>query len=397
MRGGGKTRAAALVARRELAQQLHGKALWISTALTLLGIALVIVLPNVISSGRDHYRVAVRGDASIAALVRTSAAQSGVDVTVGAAPAGDPAAALQGTASSDVVVLGDPPAVYVEHRPEATSSLATLVTALSRNLAVTRALADAHLTAAQQQALLHPTPVPVQALQPPPSTQSGRAVALAGSVLFFFLAMRYGVGLLVGVAQEKGSRVIEIVLSAVRPVDLLSGKIAAGVAIVTAQAVLLAATALIAAKAVGSDILQGGGVGQIVLEGVWIVLGFLIYAALFTAAGSMASKPEDAQAVSLPVQLLLFIGYFASFSATGGDVTPILRVLAYVPFTAPMNMPLLWAAGGAGAVQVAVSMLITVVTIALVTRLAAGVFSASVLRTGQRVRLRALLRERRAA
>lgn len=389
-------RAVGLVARREITQQLRGRALWISTALTIVGIVLVIVLPAVISSGEDHYRVAVPSDAaSISALVERSAAQAGVTVTVVPAPAADPTTALRGKGAADVLLVPQPLALYVDRQPPASSSLATLVGLLSRNLALARALASAHLTAAQQQALLSPQPVPVRHLRAPASSASGRGVAIAGSVLFFFLSMRYGLGLLVGIAQEKGSRVVEVVLATVRPVELLTGKIVASVAIVTAQAVLLAATALIAANAVGSDILHGGGAGQIVVEAIWIVLGFLIYATLFAAAGSLASKPEDAQSVGLPIQLLLFVGYFASFSGSNGDISPFLRVLAWVPFTAPMNMPMLWTLGGAGIAEVGISMAIATATVVLATRFAAAVFSASVLRTGQRVRLKALLREMR--
>lgn len=394
-----RRRAVALVAERELTQQLRGKALWISTALTLLGVVLIVVLPTVIRSGKDSYRVAVQGSApaALTALLERSAAEAGVDIGVVPAGTGDPDALLQGKDAVDVVIVTQPISIVLDHRPQSSSSLRTLVSALARNLAAAQAMQHAQLTPSQQQALLEPAPVPVRDLRAPPSSDAGRAVAIAGSVLFFFLAMRYGIGLLVSIAQEKGSRVVEIVLSCVRPVDLLAGKIIASVAVVTAQAVLVAAAALIAASAVGSDILAGGGAGQIVVEAIWIILGFMIYAALFTAAGSLAGKPEDAQSLGLPIQLLLFVGYFASTSGIGGNVSPFLRVLAYVPFTAPMDMPLLWTLGAASTLDLVISMLITVVTIALVTRFAAAVFRASVLRTGQRVRLRPLLRELRGA
>lgn len=393
---GVRAHAVGLVARREITQQLRGRALWISTGLTIVGIVAVIVLPAVVSSSKDNYRVAVAGDAGgVSAVVERSAAQAGVTVTVVPAPETDPTTALQGKHAADVLLVPQPLALYVDHQPSASSSLATFVGLLSRDLGLAQALAAARLSPVQQQALLRPHPVPVHHLRAPPSSASGRGVAIAGSGLFFFLSMRYGLGLLVGIAQEKGSRVIEVVLATVRPVELLTGKIVASVAIVTAQAVLLAATALIAAHAVGSDILHGGGAGQIVVEAIWIVLGFLIYATLFAAAGSLASKPEDAQSVGLPIQLLLFVGYFASFSGSSGTISPFLRVLAWVPFTAPMNMPMLWTLGGAGIAEVGISMAIAAATVVLATRFAAAVFSASVLRTGQRVRLKALLREQR--
>jgi ABC-2 type transport system permease protein len=117
---------------------------------------------------------------------------------------------------------------------------------------------------------------------------------------------------------------------------------------------------------------------------------------MFAAAGALAAKAEDAQATGAPLQILLLAGYFVSFSGLGGSPSAVVRVLAWVPFTAPMDMPVLAAAGAASTWEVIASMALTVVAIAVCTRLAAAVFSRSVLRTGQRVKVRQLLRERRA-
>ena len=111
----------------------------------------------------------------------------------------------------------------------------------------------------------------------------------------------------------------------------------------------------------------------------------------------MAVRTEEAQSVGMPLQIPLFLGYFASVSALGADhANTAVTVLAYVPFTAPMNMPMLSATGGAGAAAVAVSMVITALTAVGATWLAAVIFRRSILRTGQRTRFGALLREHRA-
>jgi ABC-2 type transport system permease protein len=143
-------------------------------------------------------------------------------------------------------------------------------------------------------------------------------------------------------------------------------------------------------------VLKQTGVGVLVVAFVWVLLGFFLYAAVFTAAGSLASKSEDAQSVGLPVQIPLFVGYFSAFSALGsGTPSGLVRVLAYIPFTAPMDMPVLAATGGAGPVQVAISMLITLVAIVVTMRLATVIFSRSILRTGRRLKARQILREPR--
>ncbi|PZS33700.1 MAG: hypothetical protein DLM58_07195 [Pseudonocardiales bacterium] len=142
-----------------------------------------------------------------------------------------------------------------------------------------------------------------------------------------------------GVVQEKSTRVVEVILCTVRPVDLLVGKVLGAAAGGFTQGGLLVATALISAEFVGSNGLEGSGAADIVVVGVWIVIGFLLYAAMFTAANALASQSGDAQSVGLPLQIPLL---------TTGVV--------------------LW--------------------------LASMIFRRSILRTGQWVRLRQLLRER---
>lgn len=313
---------------------------------------------------------------------------------------GGAVAALRASGGQHADVAVDPSgtgSVIVDRalKSGSTDTKARVVAAIARDLAIVRAVQASGITPAQAQALINPRPLAVDHLRPAQGSNSSRIVALAGSILFFLLVMRYGLGLLVGVAQEKATRVIEVILATVRPVDLLAGKILGSAAIVIAQAVLLVATALICAEVVGSDVLHGSGAAQIAVEGLWIVLGFGLYAALFAAAGAMATKSEDAQSVGLPLQIPLFIGYFVSITSTGSQSpSSLVKVLAYIPFTAPMNMPFLMASGDAGPVQVIISMAITVVSIVLVTRAAAAIFRASILRTGQRVRFRSLLRER---
>jgi ABC-2 type transport system permease protein len=114
---------------------------------------------------------------------------------------------------------------------------------------------------------------------------------------------------------------------------------------------------------------------------------------MFAAMGSLVSRVEDAQTVGMPVQIPLLIGYMVIFTALGsGSANPLLKVLAYVPFTAPMDMPALMATGGAGWWQVVISMLITVAAIVVMMRLGALIFSRAILRTGKRLRLRSVLR-----
>lgn len=397
-------RPALLVAGRELRAHLRGRALWFSLAISVIAVSLLIVLPKLVGGGPTTYRVAVAGqpDAAVRSALVAAAEATGATAqirTVADRAAAEQALRADGPQYADIAVLdaGRGPVLVERAFPAgSTDQLPRTAQAIAYNLAVVQAVRASGLPPGQAEQLISPRPLAIEHLRPEPGSQAARFTAFAGSILFFVLAMRYGFALLSSVTQEKATRVVEVLLASVRPVDLLAGKVAAVTLLVTAEAAVLVGTALISAAAVGSDVLHGGGAGLIVVEGIWIVLGFLLYAALFAAAGAMAVRPEDAQSVGLPLQIPLFVGYFASTTALGGG-TPsgLITVLGYVPFTAPMNMPMLVAAGSAGPVQIAISMLVAAVTAVSATWAAAAIFRASILRTGQRVRLKALLRERR--
>lgn len=389
-----------LVAAREIREFLRGKPVWISTALTVVGVVLAIVLPHVLAGGTKTYTVAVTPHPSTAvrAAVTAAAHNAGAKaklVTVSDTAAARAAVRGSGPVHADIGVdtAGSGRVIIDRALPEdSTESKALVVQGIARALATQRAIAESGLSVQQVRAVLDPQPLSVVNLRPPPTSNAHRALAVGGGVVFLLLVMWYGTGLLVSVVNEKSTRVVEVVLSSLRPVELLAGKVLGTAALVLGQGVLLVAAALIAANAVGSDVLAGSGVMTVVSSGVWIVLGFLLYAALFAAMGSLVSRVEDAQTVAMPLQLPLMIGYAVIFTSLGsGSANVVLQVLAYIPFTAPMDMPALAATGGAQWWQVLISMLITVVAIVVTTRVAGQIFARSILRTGQRVRLRSVL------
>jgi ABC-2 type transport system permease protein len=405
--------AAKLVAAREIREQARGRALWISLAITVVAVVLVVVLPKALASGPPTYRVGLAtssgaaatapSEATLRQTIEAAVARTGASAKVVEVSDRDDAATRLrqgGPAHIDIAVLASNDTVLVDRAfpADSTERKALAVDSIARAISIANAISANHVSAATAQALTNPTPLPIDHLRPAPAPAGKRAVALVGAIVFYLLVLRYGFGLLMGIVQEMATRVVEVVLSTTRPIDLLAGKVLGSAVMVFAQAAVLAATAVISAEAVGSDILGTSGAAAIGVAFVWVVIGYLLYSALFAAAGSLASKAEDAQSVSLPLQIPLFIGYFASFTVLGsGTPTTLVKILAYIPFTAPMNMPVLAATGGAAPWQVAVSMLITVSATAVTMRLAAVLFSRSILRTGRRLKARQVLAEARRA
>src|SRR5690606_35570593 len=126
------------------------------------------------------------------------------------------------------------------------------------------------------------------------------------------------------------------------------------------------------------------------LAGVWFLLGYALYCNAYAAAGSLVSRVEDAQSTAFPVMLPLLLGYLVSFTAADGANT-LLWVLAFIPLTAVVAMPTLYAIGAAPVWAMLLSMVLTAIGVVIVARVAARIYARSVLQSGKRVGLRQAL------
>jgi ABC-2 type transport system permease protein len=140
------------------------------------------------------------------------------------------------------------------------------------------------------------------------------------------------------------------------------------------------------------------GAGVILAGLLWFILGFFLYAILFAAAGSLVSRQEEVQSVVLPITMLAILSWFVAIGVLTPmfDGTPMSSTgvaLGFVPFFAPVILPTGMATGDIAPWQAALSVVLTLVTSAAATWIAARIYSNSVLRLGARVKLRdALLR-----
>ncbi len=205
------------------------------------------------------------------------------------------------------------------------------------------------------------------------------------------LLTQYCTWILIGVMQEKSSRVVEVLLAAVRPIQLLGGKVLGIGLVALSQAAVVVGFALLVAKAVGSDILMGSEPTALLAELVWFVLGYAFYCWVYAAAGSMAERQDQVQTLAFPLSIPILIGYIFSITVVSSSNASLLfKVLAYFPPTAPFAMSALVAINEVAWWQFLASVLITLATTAGVAVFAARIYSRAVLRTGGRVRLKQL-------
>jgi ABC-2 type transport system permease protein len=182
-----------------------------------------------------------------------------------------------------------------------------------------------------------------------------------------------------------------VLLSAVRPIRLLTGKVLGIGFAAFAQASVIVAFALILAKAVGSDLLSGTAPLVLVSILIWLLLGYAFYCWVFAAAGSLAERQEQVQTLALPLSLPIIFGYVVALTvASSGHASTFFEVLAYLPPTAPFAMPVLVGLSLVTWWEFLISVVLSIGGTAIMAWFATGIYRRAVLRSGQRVRLRDL-------
>jgi ABC-2 type transport system permease protein len=228
-------------------------------------------------------------------------------------------------------------------------------------------------------------------------------------VLIFMAIVTYGMWVAMSVAEEKGSRVMELMLNATTPLQMLAGKVIGNGAAGLAQyGVILGAVVggLLAQGPIHDKLVGGqastppfGGLTPSVFVAFVILFlgGFLLYALLYAALGSLVSRQEDVQSATSPLMMLIFIGYFASVFALNSIDEPWVKILSFVPFFSPYLMLARVAVGHVEPWEFALAVAILAASIAVALVVAARIYSAGVLLYGQRQTLRQVLRASRVA
>lgn len=228
------------------------------------------------------------------------------------------------------------------------------------------------------------------------------------TILIFMMIVLYGNWVAMSVVEEKSSRVMEVILNAATPFQLLAGKvvgvgavaltqyaaiIAAGVAALVAQEPL--ARLVLGEAGDGVTLPQGLTVGMLGLLGAYGVLGFLLYAVLYAAAGSLVSRQEDVNQAVMPMTLVSTAGYIVGVYAATGLIdlgAGAMGVLSQVPFLSPFLMLSRVTGGSVEAWEIALSFVLLGAAIVVALWIAARIYAAGVLLYGQRPGLGAILR-----
>ncbi len=371
------------------------KSFWITLILTAAVLVAIIVIAELSGgSGDEAERVVIGGDSPAEQVDSVERLGSAIGIQLAVIMAADDlaaeAAVLAGDA--DVAILAGGTRLATKEEVDGTSRLGTVVNALRADIALQTGLRAAGLDPQQAAAVRATAPPPVQALDPGQENGSS-GVATVTNILLFVLLQTYGAWVLTAVTREKASRVVEVLLAVIRPIHLLVGKIIGIGSVALVHAATLIVVAFVATRIAGSEIGSGLRASELLVAATWFILGYALYCTALAAAGSLCARVEDAQGVSFPILLPLLFAYLASFSAVDG-ANSLLWVLAFIPPTAVLAMPTLYTIGEAPLWAMLLSMALTVGAVVAVGRLAARIYSRSILHTGRKLSWRQAFRNR---
>ncbi len=238
--------------------------------------------------------------------------------------------------------------------------------------------------------------------------QSGEAAFVMAYIMWFilyFALIVYGVQVMGAVVEEKSSRVVEVLVSSLRPFELLAGKVVGvgGVGLFQLAIWALVARVLIGQQAFFLDLFNidlGGEVlrlpeipaDTIAVLLTYFVLGFLLYATMFAAVGAMSNSEAEARQAQTPIVMLIVIPALLSFAALNDPESTIARTLTLVPFSSPIAMPIRWGLAAVPLTDLAGSVGLLIFTSLAVTWVAARIYRVGILMYGKRPGLREVLR-----
>jgi ABC-2 type transport system permease protein len=382
-----------IVAGREIGERLRSKAFRVSAGISLAFILAVAILPGVLGDdGPTTYDVGVFGVGSEALAERlpTVAAFDGdVAVDVRRLAAEDEGRRLVKSGELDAAV-GDGQVVVEKDLGD---RLGFILQEANRQVAGEAALAGAGVRGEAVAQILAPAPLAVQALDPASKEESTRdGLVYFGTILLYGQLLGFGYWVASGVVEEKASRVVEVLLAKAPASQLLAGKVV-GIGIVgLAQLVGLVVLGLIAAAVSGSVDLPPDTVPVAAQVVGWFLLGFALYSCLFAVAGAIASRAEELQSTTMPLTFLTMGSFFAAINSGGAPGGAVAKVATFVPFSAPMVLPIRVAAGEVELWEVVVSVAIVLASIVAAMKLAGRVYAGGAMHLRGQLKVRQALR-----
>jgi ABC-2 type transport system permease protein len=389
-----------LVIEREIRERLQGRLTWVLTAVTALGVVLLIVIPALVHGSGGSTTIGLVGGRAqgLRPTLEATATTARVRINLVDVPSTAVAQEEVKRGSLDVALTVAPASAVAEVKENLSPTIAALLRSTLTEAHLHDVLGGAGVPEGTIKAALTPVTLSTSAISPQPPDQSARRVAalVAGILLYISLGV-YVAAVANGVAQEKTSRTAEVLLGAVRPRQLLAGKVVGIGLIGLVQLGIVVIAGLIANAAVQ---------GVKIPHTVWVLLpssllffllGYAFYAFAMAAAGALVARQEEVQLMTLPLALPVIAGYLLVFAAIASPTAWWIQLLSFFPPLTPVVMPARIALGHVAAWEIVLAVLVMLGSTAAVARVAARIYAAGLVRGGARPSWRTALRLSRSA
>lgn len=387
-------RATMLVARREFGERIRQRAFQISTAVTVLIVAVIAAGAGLLGGDdRESYTVGAQGTESVAIAQAARASARAFDIELKVKRFTDGAQARAAATSEDVdaAIVGD----EIISKDTPPSELEQVLQAAAREVRAAEILRREGLSEPDARRALAPPPLEARSLAGG-DDDARKGIAFVASLLLYMQLIIFGLAVASGVVEEKSSRVVEVLLASVPARALLAGKILGIGLLGLIQLSLTAVVGLGVASASGVIELGSADAGILAVVLLWFLLGYLLFSALYAIAGVIVSRQEDMQSSSTPVTMVLVACYLVAFPVLEDPSSSLSVITSLIPFSSPIVMPVRVAVGEASAAEIAASLGFLVLAIGLLVPLGARIYEGAVLRMGKPLKMREALRAARA-
>ncbi len=379
-----------LLAKREFVTRAKSKVFLVATAVIALVIVAIGPIVTLFANDPEPIRIGIVGIEPVGIeeglTARAALSEQPIEITRYDSPAAAEADLEDGTV--DALLVDGTSIVFNE---EESLVVVQVVTDSVNSSARIVQMEDLGLNPEEMRQLNEPEQLTVRTLvAPDPEDRPRRVAAFAGTLVLFVTILTFGQFVAMGTVEEKQNRVVEIVLSRVKPSQVLVGKVLGIGALALVQLLVLAAAGLVAVNIIDIEGVPLGSIGAAIVAAVvfWFLLGYTLYAFLYATVGATVSRQEDLQGVLLLPAIFILPGFFISQLAVADPDLAIVRFGSFFPPWTPMLMPMRTALGSAQPWEVALSIALVVASIVLLIWVGSRVYTGALLRTGGTVKLR---------
>lgn len=240
------------------------------------------------------------------------------------------------------------------------------------------------------------------------SGESSFWLAYITSFVMYFSLIMYGIQVMGAVLEEKSNRIVEVLISSITPFQLLFGKVigVAGAGLlqlgIWGGASFYITSTLAAPNSNSLEQVAVDGTRQsmsiptvtvdlVIVVLVFFLLGFLLYSALYAAVGAMCSSQQETQQAAQPVTILLALGFIAMFTLINDPGSSMARILSFIPFFAPLVIPVRYALSPLPITEVAGAIAATLLGVVVIVWLAGRIYRVGILSYGKKPSLKELV------